>query len=221
MFVLSWSAKKAAALHHHISAVTPRLAHTRKKSDLISSVSTWHSELSGRAEENHRAAVALPPLRLAPVASRVVLRHRHYGVAVTRGQVPGVRSRTQVRFVPEPPVAPHNAGVGLHGTEQQSTLPEVQRWPWRPHGDTDYKSLCRETDSVVIRGSARQGLSVSVRPECFSFFPCELPWDVTAWQTSAATPANQMIHINTYPYALRGYHSLSSSFGLQFGARDA
>lgn len=75
-----------------------------------------------------------------------------------------------MRLVPEPPVAPRNAGVGPHGTEQRSTLPEVQRWPWRPHGDTDYKSLCRETDSVVIRGSARQGFSVSVRLECFSFF---------------------------------------------------
>lgn len=72
---------------------------------------TRHTEHGRLAAGHHKGGVALPTLRLAPVAARVLPCYRRDGVAVTGDQVPGVRGRRKVWFVPEPLVAPHGTGV--------------------------------------------------------------------------------------------------------------
>ena len=106
---------------------------------------TWHTERGRLAAGHHSGGAVLPTLRLAPVAARVLPRYSRDGVAVTGDQVPGVRGRREVRFVPEPAVAPHRTGVWFHCALQQHALAEVDVWPGRPHRHADLHSLCRKT----------------------------------------------------------------------------
>lgn len=161
---------------------------------------TWHTE-RGLLADNHRAVVALPPLSLAPVTVRVLPLYSGDGVAVTRGQVPGVWTRV----APEPPVAPHKAGVWPHCALQQHILSNVDVWTRRPHRHADLQSLCRKTRTPS------QGCFTCLCP-AYCRFVCMRPvhtyWLCQYLQTSQLGEQTQLhlkyrhIHINISPYVL-------------------